>query len=520
MKSSKFIVAFVLWCMSGEVYAQWATSTGLNSMAPQHREWRMTSVPDHGYWAIAGNFSAQAENSLMHPASWFNSTASIPVLDLERVYGDFNDANRLGAETGITWAQAGWFMNESKTFVDFSVSERMGIQTTVPEGVLLLPFTGNASFEGSPEFALDLSPFDVDFLHHREWRFGVQHELTEKLSLALRLKRMHGFHHLDVIQNNWELVTDATDWTWTLTGGGQVVSSGLQSIYDASAQNRLDSLIDAFPKRLADRSNRGWGVDFGAEFQWSSRLATWVQYQHGGSIHWKRDLQSFAVEPFSWEIDGFDASAWDAGVESLEDSLGSWAHGEFEAIEAHLSYEVSTAAYRSSLPNTLILGTEFTLFHRDGGTELSLGTVFEKRTGLPMSWSAALNGRLGKVLQSTLSMGQRYGLPLTAGASIAMPFGPLMFFAAAEGHQTLNWTDFTVESSTGVNEWSMPTEAPYVAAQIGVTWRLGWRKPKQAPPVHSPVPLQNSTRVPVLGFDVMKGGKNGRSMPCSLPGGS
>ena len=489
-------------------------------MAPQHREWRMTSVPDHGYWAVASNFSARAENSLMHPASWFSSTARVPVLDLERMYDDFNDPNRLGAEAAMTLVQAGWFMYKSKTFVDFSVSERMRVHTTVPEALLFLPFTGNASFEGSPEFELDLSPFDVDLLHHREWSLGVQHALTERLSVAMRLKRLHGFHHLDVVQNNWGLVTDATDWTWTLTGGGQVVSSGLQSIYDASAQNQFDSLIHALPKRLTDQSNRGWGLDLGAEFQWNSQLATWVQYQHGGGIHWKRDLKSFAVEPFSWEFDGFDASAWDAGVESLEDSLGSWAEGELEAMEAYFSYEGSAAAYRSSLPNTLVLGAEIMLLQGDGGTELGLGAMFEKRTGLPMSWGAALNARLRNVLQSTLSMGQRNGLPLTVGASIAMPLGPLMFFAAAEGHQALNWTDFTVESSSGVKEWSMPTEAPYVAAQMGVTWRLGWRKPKQAPKVQPSVPLQNSTRAPALGFDVMKGGKNGRSLPCALPGGS
>ena len=520
MRGLKYIIAFGLWSLPWAVVAQWASSAALNSMAPQHREWRMTGVPDHGYWAIAGNFSVEAENSLMHPASWLSPTANTPVLDLERVYADFSDPNRLGAETAVVWAQAGWFVNESRTFVDFAVSERMGARTTVPEALLLLPFTGNASFEGSSEFALDLSPFDVELLHHREWRLGVQHRLTEQLSVALRLKRLHGFHHLDVTQNSWELLTDATDWTWTLMGGGEVVSSGLQSIYDADTENNLDSLTEALPQRLSDRSNRGWGVDLGAEFQWNSRLATWVQYQHGGSIQWKRDLRSFAVEPFSWELDGFDASDWDAGVESPGDSLEAWAESELEALEAHLASEGNDAAYRSSLPSTFILGTEFVLLQGDGGSKLSLGTVLEKRTGLPMSWNTALNARLGNALQSTLSMGQRYGLPWTAGASIALPFGPWLFFAAAEGHQALKWTDFTVVSSAGVEEWSMPTEAPYVAAQVGVTWRLGWRKPKQDPETEPAIPLQNSTRSPALGFQVTKEQKHRRSLPCALPGGS
>ena len=298
-----------------------------------------------------------------------------------------------------------------------------------------------------------------------------------------------------------------------------MVSSGLQSIYDANAQGSLDSLSDALPQRFFERTNRGWGVDLGVEYEWSSRLATWVQYQYGGSIHWKRDLQSYAIESFAWELEGFDASDWDAGVESPTDSLEVWSESELEALEAHLASEGNTTAYRSSLPSTFVFGTEFTLLRRESGTELSLGAILEKKTALPLSWNAALNARLGNILESTLSVGQRYGLPLTAGASLALPFGPLLFFASAEGHQALSWTDFTVVSSTGVAEWSMPTEAPYIAAQVGVTWRLGWRKPKQEPNADQAVPLQNSTRSPSLGFDVRMKDKQRGAMPCVLPGG-
>lgn len=520
MNGCKYISTLWLLILPWPSLGQWLPSAGLNSMAPQHREWRLTGQPDHGYWAIAGSMGAEAQNSLMHPATWLTSSTSGPVLDLERVYDDFGGPNRLGTETAIPWVQAGWYMNESRTFIDFAVSERMGIHTSMPGELLRLPFTGNANFEDAPEFVVDLSSFDVEMLHHREWRLGIQHDVTEQLSAALRLKRLYGFHHLDVTQNNWEILTDATDWTWTVAGGGEVVSSGLQSIYEASAQGSLDSIFDALPQRFSERTNRGWGVDLGVEYQWSNRLATWVQYQHGGSIHWKRDLQSYAIEPFAWELEGFDASDWDAEVESPTDSLQAWAESELEALEAHLSSEGNTTAYRSSLPSAFVFGTEFTLMQRAGGTELSLGAILEKKTALPLSWNAALNARLGKRLESTLSVGQRYGLPWTAGASLALPFGPLLFFASAEGHQALNWTDFKVVSSAGVEEWSMPTEAPYIAAQVGVTWRLGWREPKEEPEAEPTVPLQNSTRSPSLGFDVKMEDKRRRSVPCALPGGS
>lgn len=520
MSRFTFIAALGMWFLPLTASAQWVPSAGLNSMAPQHREWRIASQPDHGYWAIAGNASMQAQNSLMHPATWLATVAGGVAIDLDAIYEDLGGPNRLGAETAVTWAQTGWFANDAKTFIDFAVTERTGLQTSLPEALLRLPFTGNANFAGAPEFVVDLSTFDLELLHHREWRLGVQHRLNDRLSAGVRLKRLHGFHHVDVAQSNWALATNSTDWTWSVIGGGEVVSSGLRSIYEAQANGSVDSLTQALPQRLFDRTNRGWGVDAGAEYQWNNRLTSWIQYHHGGRIHWKKDIQSYSVAPFSWELDGFDASGWDAGVESPVDSLEAWANSELAALEDYIAAEGNTDAYRSSLPNKLILGTEFTLVKREGGTELGLGAMLERQTGLPTSWNVALHSRLGGILESTFTIGRRFGLPWTAGASVAMPFGPLLFFASAEGHQMLDWAEVEVVSSAGIDAWSMPTEAPYVAAQAGVVWRLGWRKPKAEPEIDPVAPFQNSTRSPALGFDVRMDDKQRRSMPCALPGGN
>ena len=520
MNTFKTIAAVGVWLLPFASMAQWVPSAALNSMAPQHREWRIASQPDHGYWALSGNVSLQAQNSLVHPATWLSSSQGGVAVDLDAVYADLGGSNRLGTEAAVTWAQAGWFANDAKTFIDFAVTERIGLQTSLPEALLRLPFTGNASFAGAPEFVIDLSTFDLELMHHREWRMGIQHRLNDQLSVGLRLKRLHGFHHLDVAQSNWALLTHSTNWTWSLMGGGEVVSSGLRSIYEAETNGNLDSLTDSLPLRLFDRANRGWGVDAGAEYKWGSRLTSWVQYHHGGRIHWKEDIQSYSVAPFSWELDGFDASGWDAGVESPVDSLEAWANSELEALADYIAAEGNTNAYRASLPNKLILGSEFTLLKREGGTELGVGAVLERQTGLPMSWNVALHSRLVNVLETTFSVGRRFGLPWTAGASVAMPFGPLLFFASAEGHQMLDWTELEVVSSSGIDSWSMPTEAPYVAAQAGVVWRLGWRKPQAEPKVDPVIPFQNSTRSPALGFEMRMDQKQRREVPCALPGGN
>ena len=110
-------------------------------------------------------------------------------------------------------------------------------------------------------------------------------------------------------------------------------------------------------------------------------------------------------------------------------------------------------------------GAEYSVLRSEGGSQVSLGGMVERVSQRPMSWNLAVNARLGNGLQTTLTYGNRFGLVSTAGVSVAIPLGPFLVFAAAEGHQVLDWSQFTVAYDDEYAEWSMPTEAPYIAAQ-------------------------------------------------------
>lgn len=519
MKTLKFIPvgASLVWSAVGWSQVQTAA---FNAMAPQHREWRMTSQPDHGYFALAGDASAHAYNSLVHPATWFDQAAGGPQLNLDAVFEDLGGPNKLGTGLSFTWLQAGWFSGGGSTFFDASVAERIGVHAALPEDVLRLPFTGNATFGDGAASVIDLSDLDAGFLHHREWRLGVQRRIDEKWSAAGRLTYLQGFHHLAMPASNWSLTTDASDWSWTVQGGGEAVSSGLQSLYDAQASGAMDSLVQALPQRLLDGANSGWGIGGGVEYQWTPRLATWIQFNGGGSIHWKRDVQAYSVQAYTWQFDGIDAAGWEQNPEGIEDSLSAWSESVLGELEALNAIESNQEAYTTKLPHRWVFGSEYTLIRQESGTELSIGGMLVKQAQQPLGWSLALNSRFGNFLESTVTVGSQNGNPWTAGASLSFPLGPILVFAAAEGHQLFDWTHFAVTDGGQVHEWSMPTEAPFAAAQAGVVWRLGWRKPKSSPEAAPVVPLQNSTRSPALGFDVDMREKRKRTEPCALPGGN
>ena len=503
--------------------AQWVPSAAFNSMAPQHRDWRITGQPDHGYFSILSNGSSMASNTFAHPATWMVPGPSSPQVDLNAMFDDFAGTNAVGANASLTWFNAGFFLGENrKAFVDLAATEHVQSRLRLPSDLLRLPFTGNATFDGSASATTDLAPFDVSILHYRSFSVGIQRTIGDRLSVGARLSRFQGFHHLAIEQNQWGLTTDATDWTWSLQGGGRIVSSGLNAIYQAQTAGQLDSLAQALPQQLTSSNNKGWGAEAGIEMEWTERWSTWFQYNHGGTIRWTNDVRSYEVDAFDWELNGFDATnganGWIDGAAALSDSVELWAEQELAAIEAYHATSESNEAYEAKLPNRFVVGAEYSVFRSEGGGKVSLGGMLERTGQRPMSWSLAVNARIGNGLQSTVTYGNRFGLVSTAGISVAMPLGPILVFAAAEGHQALDWSRFTVAYDDQYTEWSMPTEAPYVAAQAGVVWRLKWRKPKEEPEEEPLAPFQNSTRSPALGFDVQLDDEVSEAQPCALPG--
>lgn len=524
MKLEAFLLGLLL-ALTMRSSGQQVSSAVFNSMAPQHRDWRITSQPDHGYFSILSNGSFLASNTLLHPATWLVSVPgqSAVQVDLDAIFEGFTAPNAVEANASLALFNAGFFIGETrKTFVDLAANHHVQTRLGLPADLLRLPFTGNARFNGADAVTLDLGSLETSLLHYRSYSAGLQHSFGDRLRAGLRIHRLHGYHHLAIEENRWKLTTDAADWSWNLQGGGRVVSSGLNELYQVQSADQLDSLMEVFPEYVSSLDNKGWGADVGVEMQWNNRWSTWLQFNLGGTIRWTNDVLAYEVDAFDWELDGFDATnggnGWVDGVDALTDSVERWAEQELAAIEAYHVASESNASYKAKLPNRFIAGAEYTLLQGEKGGRVSMGGLIEKVGKRPTSWSLAVNARVGNGLQSTLTFGNRFGLVSTWGVSVAKPLGPILLFAAAEGHQALDWSHFSIENEDELVEWSMPTNAPYVAAQAGVVWRLNWRKPKPEPEAEPMVPFQNSTRSPALGFDVLLDNDAPEPLPCALPG--
>lgn len=499
--------------------AQWAQSSAWMDASPQHLKWRVASQPDFGFVSLGSNGSAMGVNSFFHPASWLRSdglTAS-PTLMLEAMQSDFGADNSLGLGMEVEWFSAGKFIgSDRKAFVHLSIAERIDARVALPEDVLTLPFTGNAAFDQVDGGRLDFTGFDANVLHRREWAVGLQRKVLNRGSVGARFKLLQGLHHLALTENSWSLTTDPVDWTWSIQGGGIVQSSGIQSIAAAAQSGQMDSLVGNLAERMGGMHNTGWGWDAGAEWQITDRFLVISQFACGGSITWTNDVATVQVTPYEWRFEGYDASnalnQWDG----LADTLSAWAENQWTQLGQLNALDSTDAPYRTSLPNRLNLGVEWELFKRPRRLEFSAAALVEQVSGMPLSWRMSLNQRWFNRVETSVSVGQKFKQSASAGLSVGLPLGPVHVFAAVDGHQIGDWSRIVVDVQGQQSEWLLPTRAPYVAAQLGVTWRLGWRKPQ---PVSEPVELApNTTRQPGFGTAMVHRKDLPEPIPCALPG--
>ena len=141
--------------------------------------------------------------------------------------------------------QCGFFpWSKQKDVCRLPATEQIQTRLGLPSDLLRLPFTGNATFDGSTSATIDLAPLDVSVLHYRSFSAGIQRTLGERFSVGARLSRLLGYHHLAIEENQWGLTTDANDWTWNLEGGGRIVSSGMKATV-SSASRRSTRFLDS-----------------------------------------------------------------------------------------------------------------------------------------------------------------------------------------------------------------------------------------------------------------------------------
>lgn len=507
MGFKKHMIGLTVGClMSMGAWGQAAVSHGLafNELAHQHIDLNLANAPQTGYVGFfgMGQHAFMFTNTVMHPARWLTTLPSQQTaIQLNDIFDGFGGRNDLSVNYSLDWLKVGVFSPKRTSFWHIHIREVAHMGLALPSDLLRLPFTGNAKFNLMGDETIDLSPLRFRAQYHREYAAGWQHQWQESFSTGIRLKYITGFLHADAQVNEGNLRTDPTDWSWDIHGSGQVFTSGVDQLLGLS--DSIPSEINWYGfGSLENQRNHGFGLDVAAQYHWSERLWAFAQASDIGMIWWRNDVLNFDLPAFTASFDGIEVNGSSDVLEWDADSLESWGEALRDDWDSQWQPSENHQSYRTGLQASWRVGVGMGV-HDNTAWNTTFGWLLNQDRGQPISWRMSWNQRVLNWMQASLSYGQRNGTLGSWGASLVVPLGPLQCMVGIDSSRLLDWTKIVLdpEWEEVSTEWIVPTHAPMIQGQFGLTWRLGWRtkskrkSESEAGPPSPEVPV-SSTRSP------------------------
>lgn len=488
-------------------------------LRPQATGLDITSRPTAGYLGIPilGNFRLLMGNSIANPTHWlFQDNQALPTtLNLDAIQQSFSDRNDLSINIEWDWLSVGWFNANRRSFWTMSISENIESSLELPEDLLLLPFTGNASgnvFESGP---LDFSSLRLQFSHRREFAATWQYQWNGKWSTGFRLAYLQGLAFAGTRDNTLQWMVNPDNYAWKVQGGMGLDVAGLSNL-----QGDEHGQVSGY---LNQKGNNGISADIAIRFKASERFNGFAQLSNLGQIRWKKDVQNLIVTPATVEFSGIHLDDLSALSMWSSDTLQTYLESTANSWTSAFVPDSSASAFTQRLRPKMSLGISMQAFE----TESQQGTlgawVRSSQNGL-LDWRLSYNHRLRQWLGLSISWGASQSRTSTIGSAISVNIGRIAVFLASDHIGFSRWSRIQVskesDDGTAVNdEFLVPNQAHTMQVQLGFNWRFISKKRtlrRQSSPAQSDYSKafqSSTTRIPKLAGQVHPG-----SVPCNAPG--
>jgi len=282
------------------------------------------------------------------------------VLSLDGVLDKLEDENEFYSSLDIQTLAVG--IKLDKFFISLSHRLRLNSNLIYSKELAQLIWNGNAQFIGETvTFGPELF---VNSFH--EIGLGVQHQLTEKLGLGVKVKYLSGIGSIVTKRSDASLFTSDDIYQLTFNTDYALQTASFLSI---DGVNDFNFTIDQFTLNNLFSSNTGLGVDFGLNYQVNSKLNVSASVVDLGSITWKDDTKEY-VSKGSYEYDGVDLSNFFAD-DSLEFDI------KLDTLEQIFAFqETTTDSYKTKLNSAFYLSGQYELTDK-----LKLGILYRNIFG-------------------------------------------------------------------------------------------------------------------------------------------
>ncbi len=276
-----------------------------------------------------------ANNAWMYQDAFHFGTgnkADSLVFDLDRLMRNTRKRNHFRFENDFELLSLG--INFETMYLSFAITEKIHYGFTLPGDLLQLMAYGNRPYFDQNK-AYDLSGFNLNFLHYREFAVGLSAVAKDKFRLGGRVKMLFGLSNLSTKINQMSLYTDPDNVY--MTGVTDMSINASQPFpVDEIYYNDGDSVGFSLPDDIGDHFNpvsyminpRNFGVafDLGGSYEINRQWQVFFSATDIGLITWNSNPFSL-VSNGSFLFKGMQVQYWNdsltfaQSMETLVDSV-------------------------------------------------------------------------------------------------------------------------------------------------------------------------------------------------------
>ncbi len=332
-------------------------------------------------------------------------------VDVDGMIGALNGRNMVSVDARIELFSLG--IGGDRGYFSFGITERMHLRMGYPRDLPVLAWEGNGKTLLGERASFD--DFIADFTAFRQFSVGYSYRLTDRLTGGMRVSFLQGHFNTFTRTSRFGMHTDATTYNLTFDGEGEVNTSGFAALLDNEDPN--------FRELFFGPANRGFSADFGVNWDVNDRVQLSASLLDLGSIHWKRDTRSYAVDAFTYEFQGVDVN------QALIDSLNTFDE-VLDSLERIVTSREVEGSYRTPLNPRFFLSGSFKFNDKLSMGALLHGEVVRGRI-LPTA-AVSFDARLSRLFSATVNYAYANRSWKNVGAGFQFHPGPVQFYLVVD----------------------------------------------------------------------------------------
>ena len=343
-----------------------------------------------------------------------------------------------------------------KNYFSFSATEKVSARLTYPKDLFSLLWKGNTQFLGT---AADFSGIGLNLTHYREYALGMSRQITDKLTVGLRVKALFGMANVYTEKSDITLTTDPN--TYDLTANSNIIlntslpenlNSGLNGEKDTTKFNVQDYILN--------NSNKGLAFDFGGTYKINDKFTVALSVLDVGKIKWTTGTRNFSSSNASFKFEGIDLNDFfskdttkPSGIKVLQDSLAK----VFRLKETQNNYS-------TWLPGIFYLTGIYSLTEKDKVGALIRGDIFNG--AIHPSLTLSYNKRFFNMFSAVATYSIMNRSYLNVGFGLSLQLSAFQFYILNDNIYGLVF----------------PTSVKNTNVHFGINFLFGYKvKPPEAP---------------------------------------